>query len=70
MCGGLAASGGAENLFEALLGEPHGRLPSARRYAHRKEVEAGKLIQVPIKTLARCTKLALGEGEDSHLSKL
>lgn len=52
----------AERLFDAILeSSPGGRLPSQRRYQHRREVlEKGKLIDVPEGTYATCVSLADG----------
>jgi LDH2 family malate/lactate/ureidoglycolate dehydrogenase len=56
-----------ERLFDAILGSsPDARLPSQRRYAHRREVlEEGKLIDVPEATYKICMTLA-----DEHGSAL
>jgi len=62
----------AERLFEAILdSSPGGRLPSQRRYEHRREVlEHGKLIEIPADTYATCIRLAEGDTTADSRSKL
>ena len=53
-----------DSMFSAVMGSSdNARLPSERRYAHRKRVEEGMLIDVPEATYNKCVLLA-GEKAD------